>query len=189
MIKIKAKQNGKEIKVEFYNKKELLASVTKYENECMVCKKVSVDDADLGEKYICTECLDILKKSIGVEKVSETKKVENVEKPSTRAGYWLSNASIKYVPSIKIVNWIDYKNLLTLSINEKTATMLVEMIIQGINTPIKIAKALGTDRVETIYTYLKAMNKVAMIYTNNGRETRREKKIYKISQYLVYTSI
>jgi len=190
MIKIKSKQNGKEINVEFYNKKELLGSVTKYENKCMVCKKVSVDDAELGDKYICGECLEILKKSIKIEKpLKKVKKVDNKQNESNCRYYLLENAKGKYTPSIKIANWIDYKNLLTLKISEKVATMFIELIIKGINTASKIAKAFGTNKIETIYAYLSAMNRVAMIYTNDGKKTSREKRIYKISQHLIYTAI
>ena len=179
MLKIKKRIVNNEITIEFYDKKELLDRVTKHINTCMVCKKSSIDDKDLGEKYICADCIKILKENLPT--VNKT-----VEKTK---GSILNNVR-NYEPQIKVVNLVDYKNLMNIKINDKIIETIIDLVIKGINTPKKVSKVMNYDNVDTIVAYMRTMARAGMLVAiGKNRPNSATTRIYKIHPKLVYTAV
>lgn len=172
-----------EITIEFYNKKELLDRVTKHINTCMVCKKSSVDDKDFGEKYICADCIKILKGSLPTAKKTV---VKTVDKPKGS----ILDSIRNYEPQITVPNLVDYKNLMNIRISDKIIETIVDLVIKGINTPTKVAKVMNYDNVDTITAYMRTMARAGMLVAvGKGKKNTANTRIYKIHPKLVYTAV
>ena len=195
-VKVKTTQEGRKTEITFFNGKNQISSISKYINSCVVCKKVTVDDKDLGEKHVCAECLQMLKKSLDgvnvettkenvVEKPAKTKEVKNKEKFLYRH---LTNN--KYKPAIKIVDVVEYQNLMPREVCEEIMTAIVDLILKGHNTVEKITNQLKPYSKYSIYTYMLTMSRAGMIYSvpkkpNQDMYTRT----YKINSELTYTAV
>lgn len=183
MLKIKKRVVNNEITVEFYDKKELLDRVTKHINTCMVCKKSSIDDKDLGEKYICADCIKILKENLPTVNKTVIKTIEKTK------GSVLNNIR-QYEPQIKVVNLVDYKNLMNIRISDKIIETITDLVIKGINTPNKVSKVINYDNVDTIVAYMRTMARAGMLVAiGKNKPNSATTRIYKIHPKLVYTAV
>lgn len=180
-IKVKIIKEENKIKVIYLDGKTIVAADTKFVNRCMMCKKATISYNDLGEKHICGDCLELVKKAVGTETIVK-------EKKSVEGKKSLNTIAKGYGAKIKLVNYVEYKNLMSCRVTEEIATMIVDLIIQGYNTPNKIAKYVGYSNVETVYTYMAAMSRVAMIYPEIIKNSK-EKRIYKLNRLLAYTRV
>ena len=195
-VKIKTKQKEGKVEICFYKGKTEIGNITKHINTCMVCKKTTVDDKQLGSKHICSECLELIKKSTGIEepkKVIQPKLVEEPKKEvcAVKARNCFSVSG--YKASIKLVDAKQYQNLQPVNqvITEKAMTILIDLIIKGYNTVDKIAHQLNGVKKQTIYTYLRRMARIGMVY-NVGKQRKNQVKytqIYKVASALVYTAV
>ena len=175
-LKIKVKENNNEIEFVYLDGKKQIGLDKKYINECIVCKTRTIDCSSFGEKYICSDCMKTIKQTINLEqniKVKNTSIYSNVKHFNT---------------SIKIINYVEYLNVMTRRVNEKTATIIIELILQGYNTATKIAEMIKSDNVATIYYYLLSMAKAGMIYSNKARKDLYN-RIFKITPSLTYTRV
>lgn len=187
-IKIKSNMEGRKIEVGFYEGKSQIGSTNKYLNRCMVCGKATVDDKDLGEKYICSECLEIVKKSLKPAERMPRVVIKEVKKEPVIDRTYILKSSESYKPDIKIENLVDYQNLLYLRVHPKVMTAIVDLIIKGYNTATKVTKVLNCKNVNTIYAYMLAMAKTGMIYKEKSNKNLVD-QIFKINPKLTYTRV
>ena len=99
-----------------------------------------------------------------------------------------------YKPSIKVVNLIDYQNLMNnynVRLNGKVMTVIVDMVVKGINTANKMARHLGITEIKTINslrTYLARMERFAMVTkTKRLPNEKPNDNIFSIHSSVVYT--
>ena len=180
---------------------------TKYINKCILCGKESVDDLNKGDKHICDKCYDLFE----TNKVRGTNKIEEYETKPKRAknvsmgfidasrrisvkGNPIMSTIKTYKPSIKIINLVDYQNLMdehNVRLNEKIMTTIADLVIKGVNTANKIAKHLGITNIKTVNslrTYMARMERFGMIV--HSKRVLREKpsdNIFTIGRGVVYT--
>lgn len=191
-IKIKLKERSKELRVCFVQGKKVIDIENKYVNECICCKKTTVNDVDFGEKYICPKCLEIIRQDLGKEtKVVRRKRVK-VEKPVETSKFsrdfsWFAKS---YRPRIRIIDYTKYKNLMSREMKERTATTIIDLILKGNNTVKKIVAIAGVKREETIYAYFTILAKVGMLCPV-GKLTRgnRFTRLYRVNSTLEYVNI
>ena len=175
-IKIKVKENNNEIEVLYLDGKKQIGSDKKYINECIVCKTKTIDDCYFGGKYICLDCMKTIKQTMNLE--------QNIKVKNTSIYSRVKN----FNTSIKIVDYVEYLNVMTRRVNEKTATIIIELISRGYNTATKIAEMIGSDNVVTVYSYLISMAKAGMLYSKKTRKNLYN-RIFKIVPSLTYTRI
>lgn len=186
-VKTKTKINEREITITIYADGEGVEKLVRYHNSCMICKEETINTEDFGEEYICPHCTEWLS-----EKLKSTIDLTTTKKPRKKPISRTLVIAKQYNPSIKIVNFIDYKNLMTHhKIPEKLVTVIIDLIIKGINTANKIQQILNSYKVETIYTYLTVMSKIGMLHCAEykRRKTDRLDKIHKVHKNLIYTSV
>lgn len=204
MNKLKTKINteGRKTEITIYEGRDAIEKIVRYHNSCMVCGATSFGDADLGADHICPICTELLKKrfaSSPVEKAEAVEKVETKEKPVTvKAKKKRKNilnrtftVAKEYNPTIKIVNFVNYANLMRHhKVNEILATAIVDLIIKGANTPNKIHRVLHQYKLDSIYLYLSVMSNVGMLHPMAYDRTKESKynRIFKVHKNLLYTT-
>ena len=67
-VKVKSKQNEREITITIYANGEEADKIVRYHNTCMICKETTVNDEDFGAEYICPLCVEWLNEKLGVSK-------------------------------------------------------------------------------------------------------------------------
>lgn len=198
-IKIKLKESDKEVKLCFTQNKQVIKTETRYVNKCIICKKATLDQLDFGEKHICPECLETIKKDFQCEfpekKKTRKKAVKKVNSEETKqevSKYTrdLSMFAQKYRPSIRIIDYTKYKNLMSREMKERTATTIIDLILKGNNTVKKIVAIAGVKREETVYAYFTILAKVGMLCPV-GKLTRgnRFSRLYRVNSTLEYVNI
>ena len=176
---------------------------TKYLNKCILCGKESIDDTNKGARHICDKCYKLFEdnKTRGKAKVIIEKEVYAYAPPKRKESkITITNTPIKYAvsmynPSIKIENLVEYKNLMINSnfrINDKVMTVLVDLILKGVNTANKICKELGLKNptnITTVRTYLAKMEMYGMLYKikNDKHKGTWLDNVFLVNRGLVYT--
>ena len=195
MNKLKTKINteGRKIEITVYNGKEKLEKIIRYQNHCIVCGKSTFDNVDLGKEHICPNCIKFLTTKLKSKEVKTEQPVVKKERKKIVGRTFI--VAREYNPQIKIVDFMNYYNLMTHHfVNEKLATAIVDLIIKGVNTPSKIKKALSQYKLNSIYLYLSTMARAGMLSTAEPSKTTKGKtsrynKIFKIHKNLTYTTI
>ena len=191
-IKVKVLRDGNKIDVVFLDGKTEIGSVSKYIERCLVCGVATTSDDDFGgKKYICPHCTGIVRQvlrsdekvSVASESFASETKIKNTTSPM----FELYRIVVEYKPSVRVVNYKEYQNVMTQRCNEKMATLIVDQILKGNNTVSKIAKKIGTTKTTAIYTYMKTMARAGMLYKTDVGV--RYNTIYKINPKVVYTSV
>lgn len=180
-VKVRLKQSKENNNIDilyFYNGK-LKRVDRNYINKCLVCHETTIDNTDLGEKHICEDCLKMIRNNTLIENV----------KPKTKHNYKDTSIrqNVKTIKSkLKLVDYVKYQNLMNKVINEKTATILIQLILEGFNTTNKIAQKLKATNHRTIQDYLLSMAKVGMVYYTQSNRGVYD-KIWKVCPDLDYT--
>lgn len=179
---------------------------TKYINKCILCGKETIDDIDRGARHICDNCYKEFE-SVKTETANNYRKrvIKSVDKKEVKIGFedgsravskynTIMSSSRGYKPSIEIVGLVNYKNLLArygTKINDRVMTLIVELIIKGINTSNKMANHLGITSQKTINslrTYLRRMERVGMVTKTKRRPNESiHDNIFSLDRRLVYT--
>lgn len=177
---------------------------TKYMNKCILCGSETIDDVNKGAKHICEDCYKLFEnnKTRGTNPVAPTEKIEmgftDKKKKRTRKSPVSSPIVDKmkaYKTTIKILNLVDYKNLMEAKgvvLNDAIINTLIDLIAKGINTTNKICKALNISsqsHIITVRTYLSRLERFGMIYKNK-KKTAREcwfDNMFNINRGVVYT--
>lgn len=204
MNKLKTKINtkGRKTEITIYEGRDAIEKIVRYHNSCMVCGATSFGDADLGADHICPICTELLKKRFAsrpVENMEVVEKVETKEKPvavkakKKRAKVHNRTFTVtkEYHPDIKIVDFVSYSNLMTHhKVNEKLATTIIDLVLKGVNTPIKIHKILNQYKLDCLCIYLAVMSKVGMLQPMPFERVKGNKynRIFKLHKNLLYTT-
>ena len=196
-VKVKSKQNEREITITIYANGEEADKIVRYHNTCMICKETTVNDEDFGTEYICPLCAEWLNEKLGKSNQKDTKEVvAEVAKPVKKGKNTKGNRRYKnrnYSTKFQVLDVVNYQNLLGIpNIPEKTLNLIVSFIIEGRNTANKIHKVMKDYALETIYIYLTRMAKVGMLY-NSGENKAvgkgRYNQIFKVMRTLNYTQV
>lgn len=182
-VKVKLKQYKENNRIDtlyFYNG-ELKRVDSDYLNQCLVCHTTTIDNKDLGEKYICEDCLKMIRENTHIESGNTKRKGK-----SKNTSISQNVGSIK--TKLKLVDYVKYQNLMNKVINERTATILIQLILEGFNTTNKIAQKLNANNHRTIHDYLLSMAKVGMIYYTQSYKDLYD-RTWKLSQNLDYTRV
>lgn len=190
--------DGNKTTIEVFEDKRKVDAHFYYANICGFCRKETLDKTDFGNDYICPSCSEYLSKRFAKHVVEEPKiEVEEKKPKKSLKGYKIKNriyvALKDYSPDIKILNFMDYANLMDSyknKVTEKMCTILVELILKDCNTINKIFKELKVYNIETLYHYLCKMSRVGMLYRpeQEARESKYD-TIYKVHKNLLYTAI
>lgn len=182
---------------------------TKYINKCILCGRETIDDINKGDKHICDHCYMVFEKN-KVKSAPQTKEVasvsigfvkdENKEKDNNTGRIINARTNTimsvinNYKPSVKVVNLVDYQNLMYkngVELNPKTITMIIDLVIKGVNSANKIAKHLGITSEKTINslrTYMRRLERFAMIVKNKRMTNEHiNDNIFTVHRSLVYT--
>ena len=184
---------------------------TKYINKCILCGKESVDDTNKGAKHICDKCYDlfetnktrgtkpvvrtneIVKTAVGLN--SKPKKRKYTARTATAISSPIVYAISQYKPSIRVVNLVEYQNLMdskNVRMNAKTMTAFIDLIIKGVNTANKIAKTLkiSDDKLITsIRTYLCRMERFGLVkHAKRLNGEGMNNNIFTVGNGVVYTA-
>lgn len=198
MEKIKTKINteGRKTEITIYEGRDALEKIVRYHNTCMVCGITNFGDADLGIDYICPTCTSMLIKRFApapAEKAEAVKEPMVVKPKKKRKNVFNRTFTVakEYNPNIKIVNFVNYANLMTHhKVNEVLGTVIVDLIIKGANTPNKIHRVLHQYKLDSIYLYLSVMSNVGMLHPMTYDRTKESKynRIFKLHKNLTYTT-
>lgn len=187
-VKAKTKINEREITITLYADGEEVEKLVRYHNSCMICKEETINTEDFGEEYICPSCAEWLKTKLGTSNSVEDKPKKKRAKVYNRT----LTVTKEYHPNIKIVDFVGYSNLMTHhKVNEKLATTIIDLILKGVNTPIKIHKILNQYKLDCLCIYLAVMSKVGMLQPMPFERAKGNKydRIFKIHKNLLYTSV
>ena len=190
MNKLKTKINteGRKTEITIYEGRDAIEKIVRYHNSCMVCGATSFGDVDLGVDHICPSCTKWLKTKLGTSNSVEDKPKKKRAKVHNRT----FTVTKEYHPDIKIVDFVSYSNLMTHhKVNEKLATTIVDLVLKGVNTPIKIHKILNQYKLDCLCIYLAVMSKVGMLQPMPFEKAKGNKysRIFKLHKNLLYTSV
>ena len=197
-VKIKSKQNEREITVTIYADGQEVDKIVRYHNSCMICKEESVNDTDFGNEYICPLCKKWLTDKLDIKPQQKNEENLDIEEKAVKSKEILEplNKRVKtkkYNADIKIVNIVQYQNLMNEhhKINETVLTTIVDLVLKGVNTVNKINKFFKGYKQETIYIYLLTMARAGMLVAceYNKNKTSRYSRIFKVHPQLIYTSV
>ena len=131
--------------------------------ECFCCGKVEIVEKQ-RVRHLCAECAKEFMVDKKVKKEKESNYVLGKHEKGRKSVAYFANT---YKPSIKIVDCVKYQNLMSVKISKDTITMIVDLILKGINTSQQIASYIGDCNIETVYSF--DLSELRSIKTVNKR--------------------
>lgn len=193
-VKVRIKQKDNRINVTYFYNKQLCYEELFYLNTCKCCKKTLLGLVSFDDNYVCYDCLKKIRDILDNQPLAirAVKKEDN--KPKLTITYPKHNMSISsatkdFRETVQIVDFIEYQNLMNKRINEKTANVIVTLILNGYNTATKIGKKIKSNNYETIYNYLSTMAKVGILCPVDKKSNGAINKMFKLHPELVYTRV